>query len=70
MTLVLFITGVVHSGEQLITGVVDTGDKHKVANISVTLCLNLKWSQCDTKELKGNDSQRKIAAENLVSDFK
>jgi hypothetical protein len=43
MTLV--ITGAIDTGEKLMAGVVDTGDKHKVANISPNLHNNLKWPQ-------------------------
>ncbi len=33
---------VVYTGEQLIAGVVDTGDKHRVVNISANFFKNLK----------------------------
>ncbi len=56
---------VVDTGEPLIAGVVDTGDKYSLANISANFQKNSKW---DTQGLGGNCSMKKIAAENLVSD--
>jgi hypothetical protein len=38
------VTGAVSSGEQLIAGVVDTGDKHKVSNNSANFRKNLKMA--------------------------
>jgi hypothetical protein len=31
------------TSEQLIAGVIDNGDKHEVANISVKFCKNSQW---------------------------
>jgi hypothetical protein len=38
-----FITGVIDTREQLITSVIDTGDKHSFANVSVNFPKNSKW---------------------------
>ncbi len=46
----IFITGVVQTDKQLIPSDVDTSEKHKVANISATLSINLDGPQCDTHE--------------------
>jgi hypothetical protein len=40
-----FIASVVDNGEQLIAGVVVTGDEYKIVNISANFCKNLKWLQ-------------------------
>jgi hypothetical protein len=37
-----FIASIVDTSEQLIFGIVDTGDKHKVANISENFLLKIR----------------------------
>jgi hypothetical protein len=44
-TLAIYIAGVYNTGQQCIAGVIDTCDKHKIANISSNFCKNLKWPQ-------------------------
>ncbi len=61
------MSGADDTGEQLITGVNDTGDKHKVANISANSRKNSKWPQWGT-EGQGKLFIQKPEDENLVSD--
>ncbi len=47
----------------------DTGDKHKVANITPNFRKNLKWPQWDTQGPGANKFiKQKLGVENLVSD--
>ncbi len=50
MTRLIFIARVVQTGGKAYCVVVDISDKNNVANISLTLCKNTKWLQCDTQE--------------------
>ncbi len=45
VAMTLSIAGAIDTGEKLMAGVVDTGNKHKVANISPNFHKNLKWPQ-------------------------
>ncbi len=50
------IAGVTYTGKQLIAGVVDSGNKHKIANISANFCKNLNQPEWDTQGPGGTDS--------------
>ncbi len=42
------IAGIIDTGDQLIAGVVVTGDKHKVLNIFANFRKHSKWPHCYT----------------------
>ncbi len=51
-----FIAGVVDTSKQLITGVIDTGDKHSFANVSENFQKNSIWPNGILGGPGGNDS--------------
>jgi hypothetical protein len=53
-TPVIIYRGVIDTSKQLITSVVDNGDKHKVANISLNFRKNLQWPLWNIQGPGGN----------------
>ncbi len=53
------ITSDNNTGEQLIAGVNDSDDKHKVVNISAKFCKNSKWPQGNTQGPRENSFMKK-----------
>ncbi len=53
------ITSDNNTGEQLIAGVNNSDDKHKVVNISAKFCKNSKWPQGNTQGTRENSFMKK-----------